>query len=41
MCISIEVNVEKLKFYKPSMVDEDKEGQSLPSIEYCALDANA
>jgi len=33
------MNVENMKLYEPSMLDEENEGQVLPSIEDLALDA--
>jgi hypothetical protein len=39
MCINSIVNIATLKFYEPSMPDEDEEGQVLLSIEYLAQDA--
>jgi hypothetical protein len=38
MCIYSVVNVENLKLYEPSMLDQEEE-QVLPSIEDLALDA--
>jgi hypothetical protein len=38
MCIYIVVNVENLKLYEPSMLDQE-EDQVFPSIEYLAPDA--
>ena len=40
MCIYSVVNVENLKLYDPSMLDQEEE-HVLPSIEYLAPDAQA
>lgn len=33
------VNANNLRLYEPSILDENEEGQVLPSIEYLTLDA--
>jgi hypothetical protein len=34
MCIYLVVNVENMKLYEPSMLDEDEEGQVLFSLKF-------
>ena len=39
MCIYLVVNVENLKLYEPSMLDQEIDGNVLPTIKDLALEA--